>query len=135
MSRRPRPGWLVSLGAIAAACALAAAIAVALRDDDGDRPSRTAARAAPTVPSTGAPHEAPEPPASRPPEERAAVRAARRFLAGYLPYSYGRGSTRDIEAVAAPLQATLRRSPPRVPASDRALKPRLVEPRRGQLQR
>ena len=54
------------------------------------------------------------------------MRAARRFLAGYLPYSYGRGPAGRIEAAAAPLATMLRRQPPRVPAADRQLRARLV---------
>ncbi len=51
--------------------------------------------------------------------QRSAVRAAsaagRQFLAGYLPYSYGRRDADSIRSVAPALQRTLARNAPRVP--------------------
>lgn len=46
---------------------------------------------------------------------RAASTAARRFLAGYLPYSYGRRHADSIRSVAPALKRTLARNAPRVP--------------------
>lgn len=44
-----------------------------------------------------------------------AKRAARAFLAGYLPFSYGQAQAEEIRAVAPALRAELARNPPRVP--------------------
>jgi hypothetical protein len=55
-----------------------------------------------------------------------AKRAARRFLAGYLPYSYGRGDAGRIAAAGRELRDRLARQPPRVPARERRRRPRLV---------
>jgi hypothetical protein len=125
MPARPRRPWLIGALVLLAVAVAGGILAGALGSrDDG---SRTSARAHPTVPPTGAPHEPDAiPEAGRSADERAAMRAARRFLAGYLPYSYGRGSADRIEATAAPLASMLRRQPPRVPAADRQLHPQLV---------
>ena len=56
----------------------------------------------------------------------AAKHAARRFLDGYLPYSYGRRSARSILAVTASLRRRLAAQRPRVNARDRHRRPRLV---------
>jgi hypothetical protein len=48
-------------------------------------------------------------------EVREASEAARRFLAGYLPYSYGRRKARDIRSVSPTLRGELARHAPRVP--------------------
>jgi hypothetical protein len=120
--------------AVLVALAVLAAIAVGavlMRSSSNDDGARKSARARPTVPATGAPHEPhPAPTRGRSATEQAALAAARRFLKGYLPYSYGRGSASRIDAIAAPLAATLRRSPPRVPAriaNDPSLRPRAVD--------
>lgn len=57
---------------------------------------------------------------------RAASRAARAFLRGYLPYSYGQATAKAIRAAAPALRDELARRPPRVPPAlaDRA-RPRL----------
>ena len=59
-----------------------------------------------------------------------AATAARRFLAGYLPYSYGQGDADEIRSVARQLRAELAQDPPRVPPAlaDKA------RPRVGRLQ-
>lgn len=44
-----------------------------------------------------------------------AKRAARRFLAGYLPYTYGRGDAERIRSANPALGQELARQPPRVP--------------------
>ena len=53
------------------------------------------------------------------PAQRSAVRAAkaaaRQFLAGYLPYSYGRRDADSIRSVTPALRRTLARNAPRVP--------------------
>lgn len=56
-----------------------------------------------------------------------AERTARRFLAGYLPYSYGRGEmTAAAGRIASPALADeLAESPPRVPADVQELTPRI----------
>lgn len=127
MPARPSRRWLIGVVVVLGAAGAGVAIAGVLSSRDGG--SRTAARAHPTtvVPATGAPREpSVTPTPGRSAQERAAMQAARRFLAGYLPYSYGRGPAGRIEAAAAPLATMLRRQPPRVPAADRQLRPRLV---------
>ena len=58
---------------------------------------------------------------------RAAKRAARRFLAGYLAYSYGHAiAPRRIRAASARLRAQLAAEPPRVPPRERRRHPRVV---------
>lgn len=58
---------------------------------------------------------------------RNASRAARRFLDGYLPYSYGKARADAIVAVAPALRSELARRPPRVPAAlARRARPRLT---------
>jgi hypothetical protein len=57
---------------------------------------------------------------------REASTAARRFLAGYLPYSYGRHPAGTISSVSPELRRTLARDTPRVPpALRRKARPRL----------
>lgn len=56
-----------------------------------------------------------------------AKRAARRFLRGYLPYTYGRGGAARIRSVDPDLRASLAREPPRVPSSvARKARPRVT---------
>jgi hypothetical protein len=53
--------------------------------------------------------------------------AARSFLAGYLPYSYGRREARTIRSVSPSLRSTLARNAPRVPpALAEKARPRLL---------
>jgi hypothetical protein len=52
-----------------------------------------------------------------PREARAATAAARAFLDGYLPYSYGQSDAGPIRAAAWRLLRELEASPPRVPAA------------------
>ena len=57
---------------------------------------------------------------------RAAKRTARRFLTGYLPYSYGRGPASAVGTAATPeLRAELAATPPRASARVRRLEPRV----------
>ena len=56
-----------------------------------------------------------------------AKRAARRFLRGYLPYTYGRGGAARIRSVDPDLRESLAREPPRVPPSvARKARPRVT---------
>ncbi len=55
-----------------------------------------------------------------------AQRAARKFLVGYLPYSYGGARAERIWAAAGRLLRELERTPPRVPAAVARADPRLV---------
>jgi hypothetical protein len=59
-------------------------------------------------------------------ELRVVKRTARRFLLDYLPFTYGRGSARNIRAASARLRAELAASPPRVPPRERRDRPRVV---------
>jgi hypothetical protein len=61
-----------------------------------------------------------------PAEVRRAKRVALRFLAGYLPYTYGRGSARAIIGADRRLGERLARDRPRVPARERRLHPRVL---------
>ena len=132
------------LFAAATAVIVAAGTAFALLDDAGPstEPARagTPAPASPT-PAPAGPAELPSLPAApleAPSEEgmppaavaasRAEVtrakRAARRFLAGYLPYAYGQAS-RQIRAVSARLRLRLTRDRPRVSAREQRRRPRV----------
>src|SRR4051794_41983495 len=73
---------------------------------------RNAAR----VGSTRGEREARRAPAVAPGYARAATTAARAFLGGYLPYSYGPAQARRIRAAAVPVLRGLEQFPPRVPA-------------------
>jgi len=68
-------------------------------------------------------------PAIAPREAHAAAAAARAFLEGYLPYSYGRADAERIRAAAIPVLRELEASPPRVPASVAPARPQLVSVR------
>jgi hypothetical protein len=87
--------------------------------------SKSSLRAAPTQGE----REAKSPPAVAPRKARAATAAARAFLAGYLPYSYGRAQARRIRAAATSLLRELEASPPRVPASVARARPQLISVR------
>jgi hypothetical protein len=83
----------------------------------------------PPVGATRAEGEARKAPAVAPREARAAASAARAFLEGYLPYSYGRADAERIRGAAIPLLRELAASPPRVPASVTRARPQLVSVR------
>lgn len=53
-------------------------------------------------------------------------RAARRFLAGYVPYTYGQRRASTIDAATPTLRARLAHTPPRVPAAERRRRPRIT---------
>jgi hypothetical protein len=59
-------------------------------------------------------------------ELRVVKRTARRFLLDYLPFTYGRGSARNIRAASPRLRAELAAEPPRVPPRERRQRPRVV---------
>jgi hypothetical protein len=137
-SDRPR------LFALAVVAVVVAAGILALVHDRAAAPQRTrAVIAAPAAPAGGAlsaPVSTPSPAPTaageegRPPASSAGSRAdvagakwaARRFLAGYLPYSYGHGRPDHIAAATTELRRRLARQPPRVPARERRLRPRLL---------
>jgi hypothetical protein len=99
-------------------------------DSPGSMPSGTpdpAARSAPGAPRSE--RESDHAPAVAPREARAATAAARAFLDGYLPYSYGRAQARRIRAAAISLLRELEASPPRVPASVAQARPQLISVR------
>jgi hypothetical protein len=112
---------------VAAAVVMGAAALFALLDDAGSAPARpepsTAPRPSPPPAEDGRPPAAPG--VSRRDVVRA-KRAARRFLAGYLAYSYGRGRASEIENAGADLRRRLSRDPPRVPRREARRRPRVV---------
>jgi hypothetical protein len=78
---------------------------------------------APTAPAAPrAPR--PEPAADQPPP--AVDHAARRFLAGYLRYLYGRGGASGIDGTSHALRRRLAAHPPRVSPATRHRRPRIV---------
>jgi hypothetical protein len=101
----------------------------------GDRDAHEATPRFSPAPSTSSPsptqgeREAKSPPAVAPRRARAATAGARAFLAGYLPYSYGRSEARGIRAAARRLLRELEASPPRVPATVARARPRLISVR------
>jgi len=133
------------LFAIAAALIVAAAVALTALDDAGparQRDQPTAPAPAPldaTTDVAAASSPSPAPRAAPPSEEgtpapgaaasRADVaqakRAARRFLAGYLPYTYGQRAAHQIEDVDPDLRRRLASDRPRVPPRERRRRPRL----------
>jgi hypothetical protein len=108
----------------------------------GDPPAREPAREPARLPAQPDPPELPTAPAAAlelpseegPPTSAAASRsdveaaktAARRFLAGYLPYSYGQVRARQIEGASDELRRRLEADPPRVPAAERDRRPRVL---------
>jgi hypothetical protein len=120
---------------------LAAAAFLALLERPAPRPDPAPSRAPEPTPEARLPEEPVPAAASEPPSEEgkppaaltvsraqvdAAERAGRRFLAGYLPYSYGRRDARRIHAAGGRLRARLRRERPRVPPEVRGRRPQLV---------
>jgi hypothetical protein len=78
----------------------------------------------PTAPAPLSPGPSPQRPAQGPPA--AAVRAARRFLAGYLRYLYGHGRARQIRGATPRLRRRLAAHPPRVSPATRKRRPRII---------
>jgi hypothetical protein len=94
-----------------------------------DRAPEPSTGAAPEPVALEAPSEEGELPADGEPsdaEVRAAKRAARRFLEGYLPYTYGQGSANRILAADEELRDRLQEERPRVPAGERRRTPRVL---------
>lgn len=61
------------------------------------------------------------------PRELARAReGAARFLSGYLPFLYGRGSARAVDALTPGLRAQLTRDRPEVTPAERRRRPRIV---------
>lgn len=87
-------------------------------------PSVIPSSSSPTVPSEEGTAAADA--LASPAEVRRAKRVARRFLAGYLAYSYGRGSARAIVGADRRLRERLAAERPRVPARERRRHPRVV---------
>jgi len=120
-----RAAWF----ALAVIVLLAAVVALEALDDTGPagdaRPPRPAD--APTVPLTlpdAAPNR-PRPTVSPADDVAASKRAARRFLAHYLPFTYGQQDARHLPLISDELRAEIIREQPRVPPSVRALTPRI----------
>jgi hypothetical protein len=112
-----------------AAIATGAVIMLATRADPPARPTARAVRTPAAVTGTQAsPLATPTP---TPPrgvtvtDIRTAKRIARRFLAGYLSYTYGRRQARAIPATRAALRRALADQPPRVRRRDRRRRPRV----------
>ena len=110
---------IISLAAIATG----AVIMLATRADPPARPTARAVRTPAAVTATQAPLRATPTPASprhvTVADVRSAKRIARRFLAGYLAYTYGRRQARAIPATTAVLRRALADQPPRVRRRDR----------------
>jgi hypothetical protein len=134
-SDRPR------LFAIAVAVILGAAALLAMVDDPGspaaepDEPSPVPTAAAPPaaasepMASEQAPTEEANPPAALEASSADVTRAkqaARRFLAGYLPYTYGRRAAARIAPASPALRRRLASERPRVPPAERRRRPRLL---------
>jgi hypothetical protein len=108
----------------------------------GDPPAPEPAGEPPRLPAEPDPAEplpAPAAALERPSEEgpptsstasrsdvEAAKTAARRFLAGYLPYSYRRARASQIEAASDALRRRLETETPGVPAAERDRRPRVL---------
>ena len=137
-NRPLRDGDRLRLFAIAVA--LIAGAAAALTQLERPAPQRQARQ--PDTPRTTAPPSAEPPPspvATPVPAEEgsrttvaasradvaASKRAARRFLAGYLPFTYGRRPARRIDNATTALRHRLEQQRPRVPAAERRRTPRL----------
>jgi hypothetical protein len=119
---------------VAVAAILLGAAALALTDDPEpareDRPRPAAARASDEpVAALEIPSEEGDPPAAAEASRsdvEAARAAARRFLAGYLPFTYGQAGPRAIEGAGDDLRRRLEAEPPRVPAGEHRRRPRVV---------
>lgn len=120
---RPRP----PLVALTAAAALTAGCGINDPYQPGDAitTATTAASGAGPVSPDARESEPSQSPAQRDTQRRA-EHTARAFLSGYLPYSYGRATAREIRAATRALQRELAANPPRVSAAARqAARPRV----------
>ena len=126
---------------LAAAIIAAAAFIVALAAHPAGKPTRESSRTrpatAPLLTFSGAPAPIATATPAAPSEEGlpsgsgsrrdvvSSRRVARAFLAGYLPYTYGRRSAQRITHASSALRRELLADRPRVPAAERRLQPRL----------
>jgi hypothetical protein len=125
--------------AFAIAVAIIAAVAAILALIDHPGPSREAKRRinawratpAPSAATALVPVSTPQAPSEESDVQpavgdvRRSKQAARRFLAGYLPFTYGHGNAAAIAAATPELRAELARQRPRVPVAERRRHPRL----------
>jgi hypothetical protein len=141
-NRPLRDGERSRLFAIVVALIAAAAALLTQLDRPGpsphaqppDRPPAAGASESDPVltPSASAPPTEPSEEGTRSPvatsraDVAASKQAAGRFLARYLPYTYGRGQVRRIRPATAALRRRLAGRRPRVPARERRRTPRLV---------
>ena len=144
LNRPLRDGDRRRLFVVAVAVILVAAGAMAGLDDSGGSPgpgAGTGAAAPPAVAASPPPVPAVASPATTVPSEEGpaaagslasreqmgqAKRAAHEFLAGYLRYSYGRGTARAIAGAGVRLRRRLARERPRVPPAERRRRPRVL---------
>lgn len=116
------------LFAVAVGLIVVVAAGFALLDDAGSAPERP--RPATPAATVAAPPPAPVAETQPAPPSRADVaaakRVARRFLAGYLPYAYGRGGVGAIEGASDALRERLAAERPRVGTAQRRRRPRIV---------
>ncbi|MGZ4287773.1 MAG: hypothetical protein ACXVH3_27730 [Solirubrobacteraceae bacterium] len=109
-------GAMLALGAVMAALTLT-------NPHGGHKPRGTAQR-----PAAGSPH--PSPRRLPPPVSTAAMLEARqvaaRFLAGYLPFAYGRGSALAIRSITPALRRELLRQRAQLTPVERQRRPRVV---------
>jgi hypothetical protein len=103
----------------------------AIGDSRGSPPSASPATSTTPYPvsDTRGESEARNAPAVSPRDAHEAAAAARAFLEGYLPYSYGRSDAGKIRAAAWRLLRELEASPPRVLATVARARPRLISVR------
>jgi hypothetical protein len=87
-------------------------------------PSAPAARNTRSTPTPAVHSEPAQPPDLNP---RSAVTVARRFLAGYLAYAYGRAAAASVPDAARALISSLEHHPPRVTAARQARLPRVEQ--------
>jgi hypothetical protein len=122
LGRRSRMTRRLTLAALGLVVLLVVASALAPARRPAHRPV-----ALPAVPTrTRRPPTAPAARQISPGGLEAARRAAARFLAGYLPFVYGRGSARSIDAVTPGLRGQLIRVRSLVTPAERQRHPRVV---------
>jgi len=117
--------------ALAAFVVVLALVVLAVLTRDGSAPPREASRPvnpppSPIITPLGQPESGP---ANTVPAAQltAARRVARRFLAGYLGFLYGRGSSDEITDVMPAVSRELKRNTPRIPPAQRDRTPRVVD--------
>ncbi len=124
LRERPRRALGVALLVLVALGGIALLVAPG-RNSAGPQAGGQALAPAPAPVIGGTRPARPQPPV--PAAELARARlAARRFLAGYLPYLYGRRPARAVKPVTASVAASLRRSHVRITPAQRRRHPRLA---------